>query len=85
MKILKNIKKIWHKEAEIITEELKKHNATVRKYYEANKEEIYQIIKGKREESKIKFVVSKLESIDVNVLAKILTEARKTKLLEIQE
>jgi hypothetical protein len=85
VKILKNIKKIWHKEAEIITEELKKHNATVRKYYEANKEEIYQIIKGKREESKIKFVVSKLESIDVNVLAKILTEARKTKLLEIQE
>jgi hypothetical protein len=33
----------------------------------------------------MKSVVSKLESIDMEVLAKILIDARKTKLLEIQE
>jgi len=42
-------------------------------------------IHEKREGNKIKSVVSKLESIDKEVLAKILIEARKTKLLEIQE
>ena len=62
-----------------------KHNETVKKYYEANKEKINQYIKEKREGNKIKSVVSKLESIDIEVLAKILIEARKTKLLEIQE
>ncbi len=44
-----------------------------------------QYIKEKREGNKIKSVVSKLESMDIEVLAKILIEARKTKLLEIQE
>ena len=62
-----------------------KHNETVKKYYEVNKEKINQYIKEKREGNKIKSVVSKLESIDIEVLAKILIEARKTKLLEIQE
>ena len=62
-----------------------KHNETVKKYYEVNKEKIDQYIKEKREGNKIKSVVSKLESIDIEVLAKILIEARKTKLLEIQE
>ena len=41
-----NIKQIWHKEAKIITEKNKeKHNETVKKYYESNKEKnqsIYQ-------------------------------------------
>ena len=62
-----------------------KHNETVKKYHETNKEKIYQQLKEKRNENKIKTVVSKLESIDNEVLAKILIEARKTKLLEIQE
>ena len=62
-----------------------KHTETVKKYYEANKEKINQHMKEKRESNKIKSVVSKLESIDMEVLAKILIEARKTKLLEIQE
>ena len=66
-------------------ENKEKHNETVKKYLEANKENIYKQIKEKRESNKIKSVVSKLESIDMEVLAKILIEARKTKLLEIQE
>jgi len=66
-------------------ENKEKHTETVKKYYEANKEKINQHIKEKRESNKIKSVVSKLESIDMEVLAKILIEARKTKLLEIQE
>ena len=63
----------------------KNKEETVKKYYESNEENIYQNIKEKRDENKIKSVVSKLESIDMEVLAKILIEARKTKLLEIQE
>ena len=66
-------------------ENKEKHTETVKKYYEANKEKINQHIKEKRESNKIKSVVSKLESLDMEVLAKILIEARKTKLLEIQE
>jgi hypothetical protein len=86
---MKNIGHIWHKEAEIIIRSPRTRKNTPRqlkkKYYEANKEKINQHIKEKRESNKIKSVVSKLESIDMEVLAKILIEARKTKLLEIQE
>ena len=66
-------------------ENKEKHNETVKKYHEKNREKIYQQVKEKRNENKIKTVVSKLESMDIEVLAKILIEARKTKLLEIQE
>ena len=66
-------------------ENKEKHSETVKKYYAANKEKINQYIKEKREGNKIKSVVSKLESMDIEVLAKILIEARKTKLLEIQD
>ena len=61
-----------------------KHLDTVKKYYQANKEKIYEhIFKEKRGQDKINSVVSKLESISTEELAKILIEARKTKLLEI--
>ncbi len=66
-------------------ENKEKHTETVKKHYAANKEKINQYIKEKREPNEIKSVVSKLESVDIEVLAKILIEARKTKLLEIQE
>jgi hypothetical protein len=66
-------------------ENKEKHNETVKKYFEANKEKINQYIKEKREGNRIKSVVSKLESIDMEALAKTLIEARKIKLLEIQE
>jgi hypothetical protein len=61
-----------------------KHNETVKKYHETNREKIYQQLKEKRNEKKIKTVVSKLESIDTEVLAKILIQARKTSLLDFE-
>ncbi len=85
---VKNIEQIWYKEVEITTRSQRtkeKDKETVQKYYEANKDKIYQYIKEKREGNKIKSFVSKLESIHMEVLAKILIDARKTKLLEIQE
>ena len=60
-----------------------KHKENHKKYLEANKERITQYAKEKRQEKKLNDVVSKLESMDVKALAKILIEARKTKLLEI--
>ena len=60
-----------------------KHLDTVKKYYQANKEKIYEHIKEKRGQDKINSVVSKLENMSMEDLAKILIEARKTKLLEI--
>ena len=66
-------------------ENKEKHNETVKKYVEANKEKIYQNLKEKRKEKKVQSVVSKLESIDVQTLAKILIEARKTKLLDFED
>ena len=56
-----------------------KHLDTVKKYYQANKEKIYEHIKEKRGQDKINSVVS----MSMEELAKILIEARKTKLLEI--
>ena len=67
------------------TENKEKHNETVKKYVEANKEKIYKQVKEKRKEKKVQSVVSKLESIDVQTLAKILIEARKTKLLDFED
>ena len=66
-------------------ENKEKHNETVKKYVEANKEKIYQNLMDKRKEKKVQSVVSKLESIDVQTLAKILIEARKTKLLDFED
>ena len=62
-----------------------KHHETVKKYLEANKEKIYENMKQKRDEKKLQTIVSKLESIDVQSLAKILIVARKTKLLEFED
>ena len=81
---MKNIGHIWHKEAEIITRSPRTRKNTQRQL-KNTKEKINQYIKEKREGNKIKSVVSKLESMDIEVLAKILIDARKTRLLEIQE
>ncbi len=61
----------------------KEHLDTVKKYYQANKETIYEHNKQKGGQDKINSVVSKLENMSMEELAKILIEARKTKLLEI--
>ncbi len=62
-----------------------KHLDTVKKHYQANKEKIYGHIKEKRGQDKINSVVSKLENMSMEELAKILIEARKTELLEIKK
>ncbi len=56
---------------------------TIKKYYRAcaNKEKISEYTKENRGQDKINSVVSKLENMSMEELAKILIEARKTKLL----
>ena len=61
-----------------------KHLDTIKKYYQANKDKIYEHIKEKRAQDKINSVVSKLDNMNMEDLAKILIQARKTKLLEIE-
>ncbi len=53
------------------------------KNYQANKEIIYEFIKGKRGQDRINSVVSKLKNMSMADLAKSLIEATKTKLVEI--
>ncbi len=68
---------------EYYTNNKEKHIESCKQYYAENKEKLLQYSKDKRKENKIKAVVSKLENISVEDLAKILIEARKTKLIEI--
>ena len=78
-----------HKEAsakrtkEYYTNNKEKHIEACKQYYAENKEKLIEYSKNKRKENKIKSVISKLENISVEDLAKILIEARKTKLIEI--
>ncbi len=46
---------------------------------------MYEYIKEKRGQYKINFVVSKLESMSMEELAKFLIEARKTKPFEVKK
>jgi hypothetical protein len=59
-----------------------KHLDTIKKLYQVNKGKIYEYIKEKRGQDKINSVVSKLENMSMEDLAKILIETKKTKLLE---
>jgi hypothetical protein len=68
---------------EYYTNNKEKHMESCKQYYAENREKLLQYSKDKRKENKIKAVVSKLENISVEDLAKILIEARKTKLIEI--
>ena len=68
---------------EYYTNNKEKHMESCKQYYAENREKLLQYSKDKRKEKKIKAVVSKLENISVEDLAKILIEARKTKLIEI--
>ena len=63
----------------------KKHLETCKKYYELNKSKLVQENKEKRQQTKLMYVISKLETMNKEVLAKILIDARKIKLLEIEE
>ena len=65
-----------------IQEHKEKHNMSCLKYYEEHKAEINGKLKEKRDRKKIDDVKFKLQQIDTEQLAKILIEARKTRLLE---
>jgi hypothetical protein len=77
-KIANNSKKYYEQNKE-------KQIETCKQYYAENKEKLLQYSKDKRKENKIKAVVSKLENICVEDLAKILIEARKTSLLDFEK
>ena len=68
-KIANNSKRYYEQNKE-------KQIETCKQYYAENKEKLLQYSKDKRKENKIKAVVSKLENISVEDLAKILIEAR---------
>ena len=77
-KIANNSKRYYEQNKE-------KQIETCKQYYAENKEKVLQYSKDKRKENKIKAVVSKLENISVEDLAKILIEARKTSLLDFEK
>ena len=76
-KIANNSKRYYEQNKE-------KQIKTCKQYYAENKEKLLQYSKDKRKENKMKAVVSKLENISVEDLAKILIEARKTSLLDFE-
>ena len=76
-KIANNSKRYYEQNKE-------KQIETCKQYYAENKEKLLQYSKDKRKENKMKVVVSKLENISVEDLAKILIEARKTSLLDFE-
>ena len=61
-----------------------KCHAYSKKYLENNKEKVYEQMKVRRDNKKIDDVKTKLEQIDTETLAKILIEARKVGLLNIE-
>jgi hypothetical protein len=77
-KIANNSKRYYEQNKE-------KQIETCKQYYAENKEKLLQYSKDKRKENKMKAVVSKLENISMEDLAKILIEARKTSLLDFEK
>jgi hypothetical protein len=78
------MEKMAKRQKEYYEKNKEKHLETVKRYFEANKEQINEHNKQKRQEKKLNNVLSKLEAIPIQDLAKILIETRKTKLLEIE-
>ena len=63
-------------------EEIKEKQIEEKKYYNENKDIISEKLKEKRNKNKLNDVLSKLDLIDKEQLAKILIESRKTNLLD---
>jgi hypothetical protein len=78
------MEKMAKRQREYYEKNKEKHLETVKRYFEANKDQINEHNKQKRQEKKLYNVVSKLETMSIEDLAKILIETRKTKLLEIE-
>ena len=77
------MEKMAKRQKEYYEKNKEKHLETVKRYFEANKELINEHNKQKRQEKKLNDVVTKLEAMPIQDLAKILIEARKTKLIDI--
>ena len=58
------------------------HKQKCREYYLEHKQDIYDQAKQRREKKKVDEVKAKLENMDTEQLARILIEARKTRLLD---
>ena len=78
MDIKKRIKKYSLENKERLQEKFKI-------YYNENKERINEKIKAEKSNKKLNDVISKLENINIEDLAKYLIEKRKTKILEFPE
>jgi adenylosuccinate synthase len=78
------IKKNVEKAKEYFESHRDQHRETCKRYYEEHKDEITGKLKEQRDKKKLDDVKAKLEQIDTEQLAKILIEARKTKLLDIE-
>ena len=78
------MEKMAKRQKEYYEKNKEKHLETVKRYFEANKEQINEHNKQKRQEKKLNNVLSKLEAIPIQDLAKILIDNKKTKLLEIE-
>ena len=59
-----------------------RHQNNVKEYYLEHKEHIADQAKERRDKKKLDTVKAKLENIDIEQLARILIEARKTRLLD---
>ena len=59
-----------------------RHQNNVKEYYLEHKEYIVDQAKQRRDKKKLDTVKAKLENIDIEQLARILIEARKTRLLD---
>ena len=59
-----------------------RHQNKCKEYYLEHKQDIFDQAKQKRDKKKIVAVRAKLENIDIEQIAKILIEARKTRLLD---
>ena len=59
-----------------------RHQNKCKEYYLEHKQDIFDQAKQKRDKKKIDTVRAKLENIDIEQLARILIEARKTRLLD---
>ena len=78
------MEKMAKRQKEYYEKNKEKHLETVKRYFEANKEQINEHNKQKRQEKKLNNVLSTLEAIPIQDLAKILIDNKKTKLLEIE-
>ena len=71
-----------NKAKEYYTHNSERHQNKCKEYYLEHKQDIHDQAKLRRDKKKLDTVKSKLENIDIEQLARILIEARKTRLLD---